>query len=136
MRTISIMIRILRQLKRDKRTVALMIFVPIFVLSLLSLIFNGSDYYPKIGVVNVPNSFVNKLEEHDATVFRYNEYGAYAALRSSEVDAIITFEHGIPKVQLEGSDPNKNKAIITLVQAMYSAVCFNSSTRSHLFIWV
>ena len=111
------MIRILRQLKRDKRTVALMILVPIFVLSLLSFIFNGSDYNPKIGVVNVPNSFTNKLEELDATVFTYNEYGAYAALRSSEVDAIITFEHGVPKVQLEGSDPKKNKAIITLVQA-------------------
>ena len=118
MRTISIMIRILRQLKRDKRTVALMILVPIFVLSLLSFIFNGSDYNPKIGVVNVPNSFTNKLEEQDAKVFRYNEYDAYAALRSSEVDAIITFEHGILKVQLEGSDSNKNKAVITLVQAV------------------
>ena len=112
------MIRILRQLKRDKRTVALMIFVPIFVLSLLSLIFNGSDYHPKIGVVNVPNNFVNKLEEQDAKVFRYNEYDAYVALRSSEVDAIITFEHGIPNVQLEGSDPNKNRRLLHLVQAI------------------
>ena len=30
----------------------------------------------------------------------------------------ITFEHGIPNVQLEGSDSNKNKAVITLVQAI------------------
>lgn len=116
MRTISIGLRILRQLRHDKRTVILMIFAPMFVLTLLSFIFNGSEYNPKIGVVNVPISLVNKLEEHDAKVFRLTEYEAYVALQSSEIDAAITFEHGIPQIQLEGSEPNKNKAVIALFQ--------------------
>ena len=118
MRTIAIMIRILRQLKHDKRTIALMIFAPIFVLTLMSLIFNGSDYDPKIGIINAPISFVNKLEENDAKVQRYSEYAADDALRSSEVDAIINFESGIPQIQLEGSDPAKSKAVITLIQSV------------------
>lgn len=74
MRTISIMIRILRQLKRDKRTVALMILVPIFVLSLLSLIFNGSDYYPKIGVVNVQRFFTSLLTKNKCILLQYRRY--------------------------------------------------------------
>ena len=59
MRVKAIMIRILLQLAHDKRTIGLMILAPILVLTLMSFIFDGSDYHPKIGIINAPISFVN-----------------------------------------------------------------------------
>ncbi|MBU8878510.1 ABC transporter permease [Bacillus sp. FJAT-29790] len=116
MRSIAIMIRIILQFKHDKRTIALMIFAPIFVLTFMSFIFSDVEYHPKIGIINAPTSFVNKLEENDAKVMRYDESNAHEALRLSEVDAMINFKSGVPEVQLEGSDPAKSKVVLMLIQ--------------------
>jgi len=120
MRARSVMIRILLQLKHDKRTIGLMIFAPILVLTLMSFIFNGTTYHPKIGIINAPLSFVSSLESNDAMVTRYDESNAYEALSSNQIDAVINFESGVPKVKLEGSDPSKSKTVIMLVQSTAS----------------
>lgn len=116
MRIKAIIIRILLQLAHDKRTIGLMIFAPILVLTLMSFIFNGSDYHPKIGILNAPLNFVNKLEDNDAVIIRYTENNAYDDLAASKIDALINFENGIPKIILEGSDPSKSQAVIRLTQ--------------------
>ncbi|NCA80269.1 MAG: ABC transporter permease [Sphingobacteriia bacterium] len=116
MRVKAVMIRILRQLGHDKRTIGLMIFAPMLVLTLMSYIFSGTEYHPKIGIVNAPLSFVNKLEDADANITRFDENTSYAALVSSQVDAIINFEGGVPQIKLEGSDPGKNAVVIKLTQ--------------------
>lgn len=125
MRVKAIMIRILLQLAHDKRTIGLMIFAPILVLTLMSFIFDGSDYHPKIGIINAPISFVNKLEDNDAKVIRYTESTAYDAINSSDIDAIINFESGIPNIILEGSDPSKSVAVIKLTQNATSQLISN-----------
>src|SRR5674536_408638 len=116
MRVKAVMIRILIQLRHDKRSVILMIFAPIIVLTFMSFVFNGSTYYPKIGIVNAPLTFVTSLENANANVIRYDESSSHEALNSSKVDAIINFENGVPHIKLEGSDPSKNNAAIMLVQ--------------------
>lgn len=125
MRVKAIMIRILLQLAHDKRTIGLMIFAPILVLTLMSFIFDGSDYHPKIGIINAPISFVNKLEDNDVKVIRYTENTAYDAINSSQVDAIINFESGIPNIILEGSDPSKSASVIKLTQNATSQLISN-----------
>ena len=116
MKVKAVMIRILLQLVHDKRTIGLMILSPILVLTLMSLIFNGSDYHPKIGIINAPINFVNKLEDNDVKVIRYTENDGYKILEASEIDAIINFENGVPKITLEGSNPNRSKAVINMTQ--------------------
>ena len=63
MRVKAIMIRILLQLAHDKRTIGLMILAPILVLTLMSFIFDGSNYHPKIGIINAPLNFVNNFSD-------------------------------------------------------------------------
>jgi len=120
MRVKAIMIRILLQLAHDKRSIGLMILAPILVLTLMSFIFDGSDYHPKVGIINAPISFVNKLEDKEVKVIRYTENDAYDVLKSSKIDAIINFESGVPKITLEGSDPSKSQAVIKLTQSAIS----------------
>jgi ABC-2 type transport system permease protein len=116
MRVKALMIRILLQLKHDKRTIGLMVFAPILVLTLMSFIFGGDTYNPKIGIVNAPLQFVNSLEESDAEVTRYTEAGAARALYEGEADAVVDFKNGVPSVELEGSDPAKSRAVLSLVR--------------------
>ena len=120
MRIKALMVRILLQLAHDKRTIGLMILAPILVLTLMSFIFDGSNYHPKIGIINAPLNFVNKLEGNDAKVIRYTENDGYIILKSSEIDALINFEGGIPKITLEGSDPSKSQSVINLTQKALS----------------
>jgi ABC-2 type transport system permease protein len=68
MRVKALTIRILKQFIHDKRTMALMIIAPIFVLTLMSLVFNGSTYNPKVGLVGVPEMLSSKLTPHDAKI--------------------------------------------------------------------
>ncbi|MDF2616930.1 MAG: type transporter family protein [Sedimentibacter sp.] len=116
MRVIAIVVRILLQLKHDKRTLGLMIVAPILVLTLMSFIFNGNVYHPKIGIINAPLSFVNKLEDKEASVARLDENNSEESLNLFEVDAVIDFKSGVPNIRLEGSDPAKNKSVLSLVQ--------------------
>lgn len=116
MRAFAVMKRILLQLKHDKRTIGLMIMAPILVLTLMLFIFGGSEYHPKIGIVNAPLSFVNNLEYNEAVITRYSESDSEEALKSFKVDAIINFESGIPHIEMEGSDPGKSGAVLKLTQ--------------------
>lgn len=117
MRVRAVMVRILLQLKHDKRTIGLMIFAPMLVLTLMSFIFGGANYHPRIGIVNAPLQFVDSLEESDASVVRYSEGGAVQALYDGDIDASVNFESGVPHVDLEGSDPSKSKAVLALVRS-------------------
>ncbi|MGE5626607.1 MAG: ABC transporter permease [Solirubrobacterales bacterium] len=126
MRVKAVLIRILLQLRHDKRTIGLMIFAPILVLTLLSFVFNGNDYHPNIGIVNAPLHLVDILEYNDSKVTRYDEWGAEEALNSRKIDAVINYENGVPKIKLEGSDPSKNKAVIMLMQSSLSNASGNT----------
>ncbi|MBP1743362.1 MAG: ABC-type multidrug transport system, permease component [Firmicutes bacterium] len=134
MRVRAVMIRILLQLKHDKRTIGLMVFAPILVLTLMSFIFGGEAYHSKIGVVNAPLQFVNSLENGDAEVTRYTEAAAARALYEGEIDAVVDFKNGVPNVELEGSDPAKSRAVLSLVKtSSMKAVLQVQVEESYLF---
>lgn len=125
MKIAAIALRILRQLKNDKRTVALMILAPVFVLTLMSYIFNGRQYNPSIGVINSPQGFINELEDKNAVVRRYSESEADTLLNESKLDAVINYKRGLPYITLEGSDPEKSRAVIVLVQNSLNGLNLN-----------
>lgn len=117
MRIWAIILRILRQFRRDKRTLALIFIAPLFVLTLMNIVFNGSDYKPNIGVIATPDRLVEQLTEQHATVLSYKDKeAAEQALDHRSIDAIVTIEDSHLQVKLEGSDPSVNKAVIMLLQ--------------------
>jgi len=116
MRTISLAIRIIRQILHDKRTLALVIIAPILVLTLLSFVFNGESYHPKVAVVNGPINFIEKLEDNNAIVARYTEADAEQLFKDLKIDAIINFVNGAPKIKLDGSNTSKSQAVLMLVK--------------------
>ena len=68
MRIRAIVIRILRQFFHDKRTLMMMLVAPMLILFMMSLVFNGNTYVPKLGAVNVPAPLIQKLQDLNAEV--------------------------------------------------------------------
>jgi ABC-2 type transport system permease protein len=123
MRVRAIVVRIIRQFFRDKRTLGLMIFAPMFVLFLMNLVFNGEEYKPTIGVAkDVPDVIVEKLEKNDDEIKEMTKETANNQLEKQEIDAFIEMDGGTPKITLEGSDPSVNKAVLVSVQKAFQAL--------------
>ncbi|MBM7585179.1 ABC-2 type transport system permease protein [Bacillus pakistanensis] len=115
MRILGFSLRIIRQLLRDKRTLALMFMAPILILTLLSLIFDSEDYEPKVGYVlssaqngfSIPDRWEDYSEEAKATT----------AMKEGTIDGFVDFtEPNNPSITVEGSDPTINGAVLKEIQ--------------------
>jgi ABC-2 type transport system permease protein len=96
---------------------ALMFIAPLLVLSLMSLVFNGDAYEPKIGVSGNAAVFSSVLESQKAELTEYdNDESGNAALKAGDIDAYITMKGAAPGVVLEGSDPTANRAVLMALQ--------------------
>ncbi len=86
---LSIVKRILGQMKNDKRSLGLLLFAPLLVLTLLFFILSDSSYVPKLAVYDMNEKFVAELENH-ATVSEETEKPEAADyLEANGIDALI-----------------------------------------------
>lgn len=117
MRVFALTQRILRQIVRDKRTMGLLIVAPILVLTMLHLVFNGGDYTPKIGFVDVPYAVMEQMDLDGADVTTYSdEKSAKTDLAEQTIDGYLTLKNNEPTVVLEGSDPSVAGATMKWLQ--------------------
>lgn len=115
----ALIIRILRQFKRDKRSLGLMLLAPLLVITLMWLVFDGDRVEPHIAVVDMNETLMQGLEDQDAVISDMGKEEAEDAIQGQEVDAILSIGNGKLDLLLEGSDPSTNQAVqMTLQQAM------------------
>lgn len=127
MRVNALVIRILRQIVRDKRTMALLIFAPILILTMMHLVFNGDDYVPEMGLVDVPDQIEKTLDLEDAIIFDYeNRKQAEDEINQGKLDGYLLFEGSKPTLYLEGSDPNINSSVMKWVQNAFKPLKGNT----------
>ncbi|WP_042142215.1 ABC transporter permease [Paucisalibacillus sp. EB02] len=120
MRIKALTVRILRQIVRDKRTLGMLIFAPILVLTMLHLVFNGDNYVPKVGLVEIPDAIEKSTDLGDAEITNYdNGTDAEKDLIAQEIDGYLTFSDGKPVIYLEGSDPTKNGETLRWMQSTF-----------------
>ncbi|MEJ9132553.1 ABC transporter permease [Bacillus thuringiensis] len=116
MRVTGVIIRIIRQFFRDKRSLAMMFGAPMLLLWLLSLVFTQKDYIPQIAVVDMPAQIVKVMKNQEASIYEYSKENAISELEKQKVDAILRIENGKMKLLLEGSDSSKNRAVLQVLQ--------------------
>ena len=106
MRVLAIAKRLIKQLKGDKRSIALMFVAPVFVMYLLSAILSSATTTPNLDVISAPDVYVKKLQ----TLANVNKVGneeiALKNLNDKSIDAYIIFNGNKPKITLEGADPS------------------------------
>lgn len=133
MRILSLTKRLIKQIIRDRRTVALLFIAPLFVLWLLSLVFTTSDTKSTIDVVGAPSVVLNKLKETDAVIREVSIDEAKQRLASAETDAYLEFLLPNVHVVLEGSDPIANKAVMQTVQKAMQDISSANGVLKNLF---
>jgi ABC-2 type transport system permease protein len=113
MRIIAMTKRVIKEIVRDKRTVALMLLAPILLITLLNFVFTStSDTKLQIGVDDtVPNEILQAFpSEVKITHFSTKEKMAESIL-SNKLDASISIDNGVIHVSYENEDPSNTAQV-------------------------
>ena len=121
MRISALTSRILRQLSHDKRTIALVVFAPILIMTLLYFILGSDNSVFKIAVISAPDSFVSELSsnaEYEVEIFHISEEEAAAAIDNNEILAAVTIDDDYRnvKIDLDGTNATDAKKVQAIIQ--------------------
>lgn len=117
MRVKILALRILTELKHDRRTLALVLVAPIMMLILIYFILNASLSESSIGVYNVPADRIDRLIQENARVLRfYQEGDAFDALEKGEITALLQVEEGRSLIHLDGSNSQKAERALQVLE--------------------
>ena len=110
MRTLAIAKKVIKELLRDKRTLAMMFVAPVFIMWLMNLMFSSSTTVNvKLATQDLPTGLVTKMDELDhVDVETYQDLDqAKKALADEKVDAVISYKDGEYQVDYANTDASK-----------------------------
>ncbi|MCH5462658.1 ABC transporter permease [Lactobacillus sp. LC28-10] len=114
MRTFAITKRVLTEMIRDKRSLALMFLAPILVLWLMSVIFTAnSTTNVEVGTVGVTSSVSNNLDQikHVAVHHYTSQADAKKAMKADKIDAVIHQKGNDYSLTYANTDSSKTAAV-------------------------
>lgn len=115
MRIFAISKKVLTELLRDKRSLALLFLAPIFIMWLMNIAFSAStDTNVQIASVNVSNAVKKSLDgvKHISTKGYKTEYAAKKALKDKKADAVLVYK-GKEKYKLTYANTDTSKTALT-----------------------
>jgi len=120
MRITALVKRIVLQLVRDKRTLALLFMAPLLILTLMHFLFTSDAAPSKIGVIGVSDEVIQILSESDFEVSEVEETTTLEkVLIEKKLDGILKFEGDKLLLTLENLDPSQTKMMqVKLQQAL------------------
>mgnify|MGYP002749847063 FL=1 len=110
MRTIAIAKKVIKELLRDKRTLAMMFVAPVFIMWLMNLMFSASTTVNvKLATQDLPTGLITKMDELDhVDIETYQDLDqAKEALANEKVDAVISYKDGEYQVDYANTDASK-----------------------------
>lgn len=110
MRTLAIAKKVMKELLRDKRTLAMMFVAPVFIMWLMNLMFSASTTVNiKLATQDLPTSLVTKMDDLDhVSVQTYNDINqAKKDLADEKVDAVVSYKNGEYQVDYANTDASK-----------------------------
>lgn len=112
----AVALRILNQLYNDKRTLALIIFAPLLVLTLIYFILDTTITDMKVGVVNAPQKYIENLYKNNITPIRCTESEAAQMLNDEEIIASVKMISGKLYVDIDGSNTTKSTSVLAAIE--------------------
>lgn len=116
MRIKALALRILRQLVNDKRTLGLILCAPLLVLTLIYFILDTTVTDMKVGVINAPQQYIEKLYENNITPIRCTESEAAQLLKDEEILASVKMISGKIYIDIDGSNMTKTTAVLAAME--------------------
>lgn len=123
MRILAITKRVLMELFRDKRTLALMFLAPILIMWLMNVMFSAnSNTTANIATVNVSQSMQTNLKKVDGvSVTPTSARQAQRKLKNNSTDAIIKYDQKQNRYNVTYANTDSSKTVLTK-QALKAAI--------------
>lgn len=122
MRILALIKRIIQQLLRDKRTLALLFVAPLLILSLMYVLFNSEAGEPKLGVVLHDSTLIDVLSDADIKVTQYEKTVAIEeVILDEDLDGFLIQEADSVNLTLRNNDPTLAKALQMKVNQILAA---------------
>ena len=124
MRTLAITKRILKELLRDKRTLALMFLAPILIMWLMNVMFSANSKTDvEIATVNVSQTIRHNLAQVDGVTVTPTKTVRQAEdkLKSDHVDAVIEYQEKGNRLNVTCANTDSSKTALTK-QALKAAI--------------
>ena len=109
-------LRILNQLRNDKRTLALILFAPLLLLTLIYFILDTSVTDMKVGIVNAPQRYIDNLYNNNITAVRCTESEALQLMEDGAIIASVKMVSGKVYVDLDGGNTTKATQVLAAIE--------------------
>jgi ABC-2 type transport system permease protein len=116
MKTIYIIRRIIQQMVGDKRSLALILIVPLFLMTLIYFLLGDSGYKAKIGVNGIPSQMVSNIEDQGVTVKDLSLSEGRQEVKDKKLDAFFYSDNGGMTLLFETSDAVKTGVVQKAIQ--------------------
>jgi ABC-2 type transport system permease protein len=116
MKTLFIMKRIILQTVNDKRSLGLILVMPLFLFTLIFLLLGDSDYQATIAENGMPSLLIEKIEAQDVTVESYSKTQGREEVKDKKIDAFLYKEGNETILLFETSDAVKTGVIQKALQ--------------------
>lgn len=122
MRTAALIKRILLEMLRDKRTLALLFLAPLLILTLMYFFFNGSSTSPRLGISHVDASLVKVLDKADMKIKHYETVkDPEQTVLNGNLDGLLVKKGGAYVLTLQNNDPSTAKSLQMKVKQAIAA---------------
>lgn len=117
MKTLFIIRRIIRQTLNDKRSLGLILIVPLFLFTLIYFLLGDSNYKANIAESGMAAPFIEKIEEEDVSVESMSPEEGREAVKERKIDALLYKDGEETVLLLETSDAVKSGVIQKAIQS-------------------
>lgn len=130
MRILALVKRILLQIIRDKRTLALLFLAPLLVLTLMNFVFNGKQVKPELGITGANTQLIEQLKTADIVVKQYDEVNDLKELvAEDELDGFLQLDNGEVALTLTNDDPSVAKTLEMKIKQLLQLQAQASATK-------
>ncbi|MEW9053523.1 MAG: ABC transporter permease [Neobacillus sp.] len=121
MRVLALVKRILHQMLRDKRALALMMVAPLIILTLLHYLLAANTVVPKLGVYAADDSLLEQLATKEIEITEYQKItNLEETLLKDELDGFLQLNDEEYKLTLTNANPSTTKALQMKIQQAIS----------------
>lgn len=105
----SIIIRIVKQIKNDKRSLALVLVAPLLLISFIYLVFGSKDYQAKLATYNLNPVLLTFLATTNLDFIETDLNSVDEILQKTDADAVIYMQENDKNIRIKFVEPNSTK---------------------------
>lgn len=120
MRIVALVTRIVQQLRKDKRTLALLFLAPLLILTLMYFIFDSETSDLRIVVTGSNERFTQVLKNENFKMYVKENY-SINQMEEEEIDGWLQFNNGTMNLILLNDEPSRAKSVQMQLAQILSA---------------